>query len=188
MKILDHWHCATDLIFRHFRRLFDAGELDAISTHTISSGDRSESFRIVIRRRQKAERDMSAEARALAKPYPNDVRVEDEYYVFATTLSDSWIEGDPKRVEGLYKMHWDIENSYKSYEQLRPWTASNRHAVRILLWYIPFVLYNLWVLARFLTCRQTGIVGGHPSLPLHRFVSYMLTVLTVEAKSGRPPD
>ena len=83
-----------------------------------------------------------------------------------------------------------IENSYKScdksYEQLQPWTTSNRHSVRILLWYIPFILYNLWMLARFLTGRRTGIVGGRPPLPLHHFVSYMLAVLTVEAKSGRP--
>ena len=30
--------------------------------------------------------------------------------------------------------------------------------------------------------------GKGKKLPLHRFVSYMLAVLTVEAKSGRPPD
>ena len=118
--------------------------------------------------------------------------MEDGYYVFATTLTDSWISGDPKHVDDLYKLRWGIENSYKScdksYEQLRPWTTSNRHSVRILLWYIPFILYNLWMLARFLTGRRTGIVGGRPPLPLHRFVSYMLAVLTVEAKSGRPPD
>ena len=169
-------------------RKFDAGELDAISAHTISSGDRSESFRLVILRRQKAERGMSAEARALLKLYERQVRVEDEYYVFATTMSDSWIHGDPGRAAELYKMRRGIENSYKSYEQLRPWTTSNSHSVRILLWYIPFVLYNLWMLARHITGRRTGITGGRPPLPLHRFVSYMLAILTVEARSGRPPD
>ena len=78
------------------------------------------------------------------------------------------------------------DKSYdKSYGQLRPCTANT---VRILLRYTPFILYNLWLLVRFLTCRQTGIVGGRPPLPPHRFVSYVLAVLTTGAKSGRPPD
>ena len=170
---------------------FDAGKLDAISTHTISSGDKSESFRLIIRRRQKPKRDMSAEARALLKLHEKQVLVAGQYYVFATTLPDSWINGDPKCVDDLYKTRWGIENSHKScgksYEQLRPWTT-NRYSVRILLWYIPFILYNLWMLVRFITGRRTGIVGSRPQLPLHRFVSYMLAVLAVEAKSGRPPD
>lgn len=135
---------------------------------------------------------MSAEARALAKLYEQQVRVEDEYYVFATTLPDSWIDGDPKRVAEFYKLRWGIENSYKSYdksyEQLRPWTTSNKHAVRILLWFMPFVLYNLWALARFLTGKRTGIVGDRSPMALYLFVSYILAILTTNAKSGRPPD
>ena len=71
------------------------------------------------------------------------------------------------------------------YEQLWPRTTNT---VRILRWYIPFILYNLWMLARFITGRRTGIVGARQPLPLHRFVSYMLAVLTTEAKPGRPPD
>ena len=138
---------------------------------------------------------MSAEARALLKLHEKHVRVEDGYCVFATTMPDSWINSDPKYVEDLYKLRWGIENSYKScdksYEQLRPWTTSNRHSVLLLLWYIPFILCNPWMLARFITGRRTAIVGARPPLPLHCFVSYMLAVLavlTVEAKSGRPPD
>ena len=175
-----------DLIQKH-----DAGELDAISTHTISSGDRSETFRLVILRRQKRERGMSAEARTLAKLYEKQVLVEDEYYVFATTLPDSRIEWDLNRVAQTYKMRWGIENSYKSYEELRPWTTSDSHSVRIILWFIPFVLYNLWMMARYITARQAGMAGmagGRPPLPLLRFVSHMRSILSVEAKPGRPPD
>ena len=74
---------------------FDAGNLDAMSAHAISSGDMSESFRLVIRRRRKPERGMSAEARALPRLYEKQARVEDEYYVFATALPDSRMNGDP---------------------------------------------------------------------------------------------
>ena len=134
---------------------YDAGELDAISAHTISSGDRSGSFRLIILRRPKRERSISGEARALARLY-EQVRVEDEYYVFATTLPDSRIEGDPNHVADIYRMRWGVENPYKSYEQLRPWTTSNKHSVSIILWFLPFVLYNLWMMARYITARQAG--------------------------------
>ena len=118
--------------------------------------------------------------------------VEGEYYVFATTMADPWIGEDPKRVAEHYKLRWGIENSYKSYdklyEQLQPWTTSNKMSVRFLLWFIPFVICNLWVIARFITGRRTGIVGGRSPMPLHFFVSYMLAVPDENAKSGRPPD
>ena len=169
-------------------RKFDAGELDPISEHTMSSGSLSESFKIVILRRKKAERQMSKEAKALAKLHEKQVAVEDEYYVFATTLPDSWIDNDPNRVSEFYKLRWGIENSYKSYEQLRPWTTSNSHSIRILLWFIPFVLYNIWMIARFLTARKLGITEGRPPCSQHRFVACMLGELKEIFKSGIPPD
>ena len=46
---------------------FDDGKLDPISEHTISSGSLSESFKIIILRRKKAEQQLSKEAEALAK-------------------------------------------------------------------------------------------------------------------------
>ena len=205
--LTDRGYCATDVTatireagipmlmpavkhknIKEIIRKFDAGELDAVSTHTIASGKRTESFRLVILRRQRGDRDMSAEAGALHKAYEGQVRVEGEYYVFATTMVDPWIDEDPKRIAEHYKLRWGIENSYKSYEELRPWTTSNKMSVRFLLWFIPFVLCNLWVIARFITGRQTGVVGGRSPMPLDRFVSYMLAVLNENTKSGRPPD
>ena len=41
---------------KYMIKKYDAGELDAISAHAISSGDRSGSFRLIILRRQKRER------------------------------------------------------------------------------------------------------------------------------------
>ena len=54
-------------------RKFDAGELDAVSAQTISSGKRTESFRLVILRRQSGERGVSAEAGELHKMYEGQV-------------------------------------------------------------------------------------------------------------------
>ena len=169
-------------------RKFDAGELDAISEHTMSSGKLSESFKIIIMRRKKAERQITKEAKALAKLHEKQVVVGNKYYVFATTLPDSWIRGDPNRVSEFYRLRWGIENSYKSYEELRPWTTSNSYSVRILLWFFPFVLYNLWMIARFITARKLAIVEGRSPCELHLFVSYMLGQMKAIAMSGRPPD
>ena len=120
--------------------------------------------------------------------YEEQVRVEGEYYVFATTMMDPWMDEDPKHIAEHYKLCWGIENSYKLYEELRPLTTGNKMSVRFLLWFIPFVMCHLWVMARLMTCRQTGIVGGRSPMSLHRFVSYMLAVLNENAKSGRPSD
>ena len=167
---------------------FDAGEIDAISTRTISSGDMSESFNLIILRRKEVERKLSKENLALYKLHKKEVAVEDKYYVFATTMPDSWIDGDPHLVAEFYRLRWSIENSYKVYEKMRPWTTSDSYTVRILLWFLPFVLYNLWIIARFLTGKRTGDIGGRSPLPIIRFVSYMQAILAVEAMSGRPPD
>ena len=111
---------------------FDAGELDAISERAISSGDRSESFRLIILRRQKPERSMSAEHRALLKLHEKQVRVEDKYYVFATTLPDSLINGDPKNVAELYKMRWGIEKLLQVMRQVVRAAAAVDHQQQTL--------------------------------------------------------
>ena len=154
----------------------------------MSSGKLSESFKIIIMRCKKAERQKTEEAKALAKLHEEQVVVEKEYYVYATTLPDSWIKGDPNRVSEFYSLRWGIENSYKSYEEMRPWTTSNNYSIRILLWFFPFVLYNLWMIARFITARKLAIVEGRSPCELHLFVSYMLGQMTVMAMTDRPPD
>ena len=166
---------------------FDGGKIEAVSTRTMSSGDMTESFKLVILRRKEVEANLSKEAKTLAKLHKKEVCVADKYYVFATTMPDSWIGDDPRRVAEFYRQRWSIENSYKC-EKIRPWTTSKKLTIRILLWFVPILLYNLWMTARFLTDRRTGVIGGRSPLPLTRFVSYMQAVLTVGAMSGRPPD
>ena len=168
-------------------RDYDQGKLPAISEHTISSGNKSETFTLIIIKKPDKKKKMSKEDQALAKLYEKQACVEDKYYVFATTISAFRINGDPKYIADLYRKRWGIENSYKSYEQLRPWTTSNNYSVRILLWFLPFVLCNIWMIARFITCKQTGECTRSP-YALYLFVSCILTELDAIARSGRPPD
>ena len=158
----------------------------------MSSADgRNTTYKLVILEHKKKEEEqkMSKEDKALSDLHKKEVRIEDKYYVFATTMKDSWIGGDPNRVAEFYKKRWGIETSYKCYEQLRPWTTSTSYSVRILLWFFPFVLYNLWIIACFITTRQQITVNRNRlPCPLVLFVSMILYPLKVEAKSGRPPD
>ena len=171
-----------DLIKAH-----DAGELAAISTHTISNGTKSESFTLVIMRRPDKKENMPREIKILSKLHEKEVLVEDRYYVFATTMSESRIGGDPGVVAKAYGARWGIENSYKSYEQLRPWTTSSCHSVRILLWFLPSILYNIWMLARFLTAKKAGECA-RPPLPLCFFVACLLAEVTATVLAEKPPD
>ena len=84
-------------------------------------------------------------------------RTTDKYHVFATTMPDSWIDDDPDKVAEFYRIRWGIENSYKSYEQMRPRTTSRSYSVRFLLTIMPFVFYNIWTLARFMEARRAGV-------------------------------
>ena len=167
-------------------REHDAGGLEAVSTHAISNGTKAESFKLVIMKKPDRNEDMSREIRTLSRLHEKEVLAEDRYYVFATTMSDSRIGGDPSVVARAYGARWGIENSYKSYEQLRPWTTSSCHSVCILLWFIPSVLYNLWMIARYLTAKKAG-ASSRPPLPLHRFVSCMLTEIAAVERSKGPP-
>ena len=80
--------------------------------------------------------------------------------MFATTMPDSWIDDDPDKVAEFCRVRWGIENSYKSYEQMRPRTTSRSHSVRFLLTMIPFIFYNVWTLARFVEARHAGVHNG----------------------------
>ena len=107
-------------------RKFDSGVIEAISAHTISSSNNQKAtYKLIIleHKKKKKKQKMSNEDKTLSDLYKKEVRVEDKYYVFATTMKDSWIGGDPNRVAEFYKKRWGIETSYKCYEQLRPWTT-----------------------------------------------------------------
>ena len=43
------------------------------------------------------------------------------------------------------------------YEQMRPRTTSRSHSVRLLLTILPFILCNIWTLARFMEVRRAGV-------------------------------
>ena len=174
---------------------YEAGEREAVSAHTITNDTgRSTTYTLAILEREDREKKyakMSREERKLADLHDDDAPVR-HYYVFATTMSEGWIGGDPHRVAEFYRRRWGIENSYKSYEAMRPRTTSTDYSVRILLWFIPFILYNIWILARFMAARGRGHhPGARPPATLSLFVSMLLDAASMQPAGnpgGRPPD
>lgn len=173
---------------------YEAGKREAISTHTMTNdAGRSTSYTLVVLEREvlkKKYSKMTPEARRLAELHDKDARVK-EHYVFATTMGTDWIGGDPHRVAEFYRRRWGIENSYKSYEQMRPRTTSTDYSVRILMWFMPFLLYNIWVLARFLAARRGLVRNGRPPCTLSLFTSMLMDAAAMqfaECPNRHPPD
>ena len=130
-------------------REYDAGERGAISEHTITSASgRTASYKLVIVRRQNRTKGATKEAQKAGKTAREG---GPRFHLTNTTCSpttmpDSWIDDDPDKVAEFYRVRWGIENSYKSYEQMRPRTTSRSYSVRLLLTIMPFVFYNIWTL------------------------------------------
>ena len=173
---------------------YDAGEREAIAPHsmTSASGQTTSYTLVIIERERKDRARMTEETRRLAELHDKDAHISDHYYVFATTMPDSWIGGDPHRVADFYRRRWGIENSYKSYDKLyertRPRTTSTSYSVRILLWILPFALYNIWILARFMAARQEADGSTDPPVTLKLFLSMLLDAATVHCLISRAPD
>ena len=127
---------------------YDAGKLDATSAHAITpKTGGTASYPLVIKRKEK-----QADAEP-AKSSGKRTGIEDRYHIFATGMGDSWIGGDPDRAAEFYRKRRGMENSYKCYEQMRPRTTTS-NTVRTALRFIPFLLYNMWIPARFMTDRR----------------------------------
>ena len=151
---------------------------------TSASGQTTLYTLVIIKREKKDRARMTEETRRLAELHDKDAQISDHYYVFATTMPNSWIGGDPHRMADFYRRRWGIENSYKSYDKLyertRPRTTSTSYSVRILLWILPFALYNIWILARFMAARQEADGSTDPPVTLKLFLSMLLGAATAQ--------
>ena len=104
-------------------------------------------------------------------------------------MGDSWIGGDPDRVTEFYRKRWGIENSCKCYGQVRPRTTTS-HAVRTALRFVPFLPYNIWVLASFMTGRRCGFGDWLPPYTLQLFTTILpyAALNESEAPKAAPAD
>ncbi len=102
-------------------------------------------------------------------------------------MGEGWIGGDPHRAAEFYRRRWGIKNSCKSYEAMRPRTTSTDYSVRILPWFTPFILYGVWILARFMAARgREHRPGARPPATLNPSVSELLEAASMQPATGNP--
>ena len=168
----------TDTVKRAIAEL-ERGEREAVSTHCISSGYTRAEFTLIIRP-AKDGNDARETATGSAEG-----EGESAYHAFATNISPGAAASDPDRFVEIYRRRWGIETAFRCYEQVRPRTTSRNESVRLLLLFFPLLLYNAWILARRLFCRDGGSIT---KLTLNIFSRY-LDVLTRESvRRTGPPD
>ena len=77
---------------------------------------------------------------------------------------------------------------------MRPRATTHTHFVRPLLTLIPFIFYNIWILARFMDARREGKHNEEADRRVPCTLSQFMAVLVAAADEllaaygGRPPD
>ena len=69
---------------------------------------------------------------------------EKEHFAFATNIMWSDPASMLERITEEYKKRWGIETGYMCLEQMRPHITSKNASVRIMLFYMIMIMFNLW--------------------------------------------
>ena len=72
--------------------------------------------------------------------------IVDRYYVSATTLRCRNYTELKKYVPREYRNRWDIEMGYRCVRSAMLKTTSRNPIVRLILFYLSFVIYNIWMI------------------------------------------
>ena len=156
---------------------FGRGERGAVSAHAAGSGGPRAGFTLIIR---PAEDEDDARETATGS---KEGESEPAYHVFATNVPPEAVGSDPDLFVEMYRRRWGIETAFRCYEQVRPRTTGRNESVRLLLFF-PMLLYNAWILARHMFCRD----GGSITLITLKIFSKYLDVLTRESVRRTPAD
>ena len=137
-----------DLIIEHHE-----GRLPRVSEYTMVSADgtKSVTFTLLILKKKKSgdEKD-------------DDGDVTSQYVVFATNRKIRSVRATIKSIPEEYRTRWEIETGFRVIKGAMGWTCSNSPTVRLLLFHIPLIMYNLWRIARFVDMGVNwgGWAGG----------------------------
>ena len=166
-----------------------SGKRAAVSTYTLSNSDNDStaSYTLIIIKRDEKKAKCKKTGKKTKSDDPNDHIIK-QYLVFATTLPKSMYASNPANLLKIYAQRWGIENSYKSLKQLRLRTTSTNYSVRFLLYLMPFVLCNMWVLISNLFTRQMNY-NKYTQCMLGIFIGKFLDAVIAfrDGPRGRPP-
>ena len=82
-------------------------------------------------------------------PEPDEVKETDRYIVFATNVRYRSKQDLISKIPDEYKKRWGIETGYACMERIRLRTSSRNDSIRMLLMYLPLVIYNVWIMENY---------------------------------------
>ena len=129
-------------------REHDEGKLPRAMEYTmLGAGGRSVTFTLLIVK--KAANKGKGKGKGKGKDDGGDGDAVSRYVVFATNMrvedADAAIESIPEE----YRKRWGIETGIKVVKGITGITTSNSIVLRLLLFFVPLLAYNLWRIARF---------------------------------------
>ena len=123
---------------------FQAGKRDAVSQHILISGNgdkRQEKITLIIL--EGKDKKGGKVIHTFATNVPIDTVCE---------FKRGEMNGAEAFVE-QYRARWSIETGYRCIESMRPRTTSKQESIRVLLLFMPILLFNAWILASYLLQR-----------------------------------
>ncbi len=117
-------------------------------------------------------------------PEPDEVKKEtDRYIVFATNVRDRSKQDLISKIPDEYKKRWGIETGYACMERIGPQTSSRNDSIRILLMYLPPVIYNAWIMEDYAVGACAD--GGKPVITLRRLMFRFILIIIMSVLSSR---
>lgn len=146
---------------------FEAGKRDAISQHFITSGyDKSEGVFTLI-----MVNGLNKKGKRVIHTFATNMPVDEacEFECGGIVGADAFAE--------QYKNRWSIETGYRCLEDIRPKTTSRNESIRVMLLFMPILLFNAWILATYLLqydVNKLSNVGLKLKMVLDFFILFAL--------------
>jgi hypothetical protein len=150
-----------------------SGNREYISRYTMASGTEKVSFTLVILPKKTGSE--------------NEGNVCDRYLVFATNISRGTILLNVHRLPDEYRKRWGIETGYVGLEQFRPRTTSKNHALRLMYFYYPLLMYNAWLLANLILACMISAVLTKPIIHIP-VIKGVFRMLVIKSMTGQDVD
>ena len=133
---------------------FETDERDAVSSHFITSGDGNKTkaeFTIIMLDR------FDRKGQKITRPFATDVPVNivREFKYNGKVGAEAFVD--------QYRNRWSIETGYRCMKEMRPKTTSRNESIRVLLLFMPIILFNVWVM---ILCLLQGAVIGKSNVSL----------------------
>ena len=117
-------------------------------------------------------------------PEPDEVKKEtNRYIVFATNVRARRKQDLISKIPGEYKIRWGVETRYACMERAMPRTSSRNGSIRILLMYLPPVIYNAWIMENYAAGACTD--GDKPVITFRRLVFRFILIIAASVFSSR---